>query len=386
MCGNDTDLRAEFESLLKAHGEAGDFLESPAIDPEAASDNAPSVEDPGTKIGHYELLELIGEGGMGLVYLAEQKEPVRRKVALKIVKLGMDTKEVVARFETERQTLALLEHPNIAHVSAGGSTDRTIRVWDASSGAELMTLHGHSDSVRSAGFSSDGGRIVSGSKDKTIKVWDLAIDRTSVRITDNRTVVALSPDGKWISSGDGMGITTIWNRSTCTELMTLHGPKGDMVAALRFSPDGKRIFSCHICRGTVWDIESGTELMSFSGHAGYVHGTFSPDGRYIASWISEYWDEGHDDNTIKLRDAATGEEIMTLDGFEGEVWWVVFSPDSRRLASCELNGTIKVWDAQAGENTMTLRHNGGALSVAFSPDGYCIASGGVDETIRLWDA
>jgi len=123
VCGNDTDLRAEFESLLKAHGEAGDFLESPAIDPEAASDNAPSVEDPGTKIGHYELLELIGEGGMGLVYLAEQKEPVRRKVALKIVKLGMDTKEVVARFETERQTLALLEHPNIAQVFDAGTTE-----------------------------------------------------------------------------------------------------------------------------------------------------------------------------------------------------------------------------------------------------------------------
>ena len=80
-------------------------------------------EGPGTKIGHYELLELIGEGGMGLVYLAEQKEPVKRKVALKIVKLGMDTKQVVARFEAERQTLALLEHPNIAHVFDAGTTE-----------------------------------------------------------------------------------------------------------------------------------------------------------------------------------------------------------------------------------------------------------------------
>ena len=84
----------------------------------------PSItEGPGTKIGHYELLELIGEGGMGLVYLAEQKEPVKRKVAFKIVKLGMDTKQVVARFEAERQTLALLEHPNIAHVFDAGTTD-----------------------------------------------------------------------------------------------------------------------------------------------------------------------------------------------------------------------------------------------------------------------
>jgi eukaryotic-like serine/threonine-protein kinase len=81
------------------------------------------LENPGMKIGHYRLLELIGEGGMGLVYLAEQQEPVQRKVALKIVKLGMDTRQVVARFEAERQTLAVLEHPNIAHVFDAGTTE-----------------------------------------------------------------------------------------------------------------------------------------------------------------------------------------------------------------------------------------------------------------------
>ena len=92
-------------------------------DADAALEESPLIEGPGTKIDHYELLELIGEGGMGLVYLAEQKKPVKRKVALKIVKLGMDTKQVVARFEAERQTLALLEHPNIAHVFDAGTTE-----------------------------------------------------------------------------------------------------------------------------------------------------------------------------------------------------------------------------------------------------------------------
>ena len=80
------------------------------------------IEGPGTKIGRYELLELIGEGGMGLVYLAQQKEPVKRRVALKIVKLGMDSRQVIARFEAERQALALLDHPNIAHVFDVGTT------------------------------------------------------------------------------------------------------------------------------------------------------------------------------------------------------------------------------------------------------------------------
>ncbi|MHC4439237.1 MAG: protein kinase domain-containing protein, partial [Planctomycetota bacterium] len=90
---------------------------------DATLENSPLIEGPGTKIDRYELLELIGEGGMGLVYLAQQKEPVKRRVALKIVKLGMDTRQVVARFEAERQTLALLEHPNIAHVFDAGTTD-----------------------------------------------------------------------------------------------------------------------------------------------------------------------------------------------------------------------------------------------------------------------
>jgi hypothetical protein len=129
VCGNDANLRAEFESLLKEHGVAGDFLESPATEVGATLDNAPLIEGPGTKIGRYELLEQIGEGGMGLVYIAEQKEPVRRRVALKIIKPGMDSQEVIARFEAERQTLALLDHPNIAHVFDAGTTDKGRPEW-----------------------------------------------------------------------------------------------------------------------------------------------------------------------------------------------------------------------------------------------------------------
>ena len=122
-CENDAELRSKVEALLKAHEQVGDFLEIPALGPDVTLEEFPSIEGPGTKIGRYELLELIGEGGMGLVYLAQQTEPVKRRVALKIVKLGMDTKQVIARFEAERQTLALLEHPNIAHVFDAGTTD-----------------------------------------------------------------------------------------------------------------------------------------------------------------------------------------------------------------------------------------------------------------------
>ena len=121
-CKGNPKLRAEVEALLKAHEKAGDYLEVPAVGANVTIDG-PQVEGPGTKIGRYELLSLIGEGGMGLVYQAEQKEPVKRRVALKIIKPGMDSQQVVARFEAERQALALLDHPNIAHVFDAGTTE-----------------------------------------------------------------------------------------------------------------------------------------------------------------------------------------------------------------------------------------------------------------------
>lgn len=122
-CGSDAPLRTQIEALLRAYREAGSFLESPIVDPDATLSSRPLTEAPGTRIGRYKLLQLIGEGGFGAVYMAEQEVPVRRKVALKIIKLGMDTKQVIARFEAERQALALMEHPNIARVLDAGATD-----------------------------------------------------------------------------------------------------------------------------------------------------------------------------------------------------------------------------------------------------------------------
>jgi WD40 repeat protein/serine/threonine protein kinase len=121
-CQDDPPLRAEVEALLMAHDRAGEFLQNPAGGSDVTLDLSASREAPGTRIGHYELLELVGEGGMGLVYLADQKEPVKRRVALKIIKPGMDSKQVIARFEAERQALALLDHPNVAHVLDAGTT------------------------------------------------------------------------------------------------------------------------------------------------------------------------------------------------------------------------------------------------------------------------
>ncbi|MHC4891589.1 MAG: serine/threonine protein kinase, partial [Planctomycetota bacterium] len=122
-CGNDQELHNRIEALLKANDLQDGFLESPVLNSKVTLDDSPLTEVPGTTIGNYKLLEQIGEGGMAVVYMAEQKVPIRRKVALKIIKLGMDTKEVIARFEVERQALAVMDHPNIAKVLDAGATE-----------------------------------------------------------------------------------------------------------------------------------------------------------------------------------------------------------------------------------------------------------------------
>jgi len=118
-CGDDLHLRSRVDVLLKANDEANEFLEEAAVNP----DQATLTEGPGSTIDHFKLLQKIGEGGMGVVYMAEQEKPVRRKVALKIIKMGMDTKQVIARFEVERQALAMMDHPNIAKVLDAGATE-----------------------------------------------------------------------------------------------------------------------------------------------------------------------------------------------------------------------------------------------------------------------
>jgi len=132
-CSGNKALRGSLEALLQAHQTCdpslelaeGDFLSQSTIPStqQTITISTPVSEKPGDRIGHYKLLQQVGEGGCGVVYMAEQEEPIRRRVALKVIKLGMDTRSVIARFEAERQALALMDHPNIAKVLDAGATD-----------------------------------------------------------------------------------------------------------------------------------------------------------------------------------------------------------------------------------------------------------------------
>src|SRR5437773_2276258 len=123
-CAGDQKLRQRVEGLLLTHDQAGGFLERPPAEMIIGGKlGAFAGEKPGDRIGRYKLLQQIGEGGCGVVFMAEQEEPIHRRVALKIIKPGMDTNSVIARFEAERQALAMMDHPNIAKVFDAGATE-----------------------------------------------------------------------------------------------------------------------------------------------------------------------------------------------------------------------------------------------------------------------
>jgi eukaryotic-like serine/threonine-protein kinase len=123
-CGGDAELRRKIDQLLKEHFSDDSLLAGSALEGERPGIvEAPASEAPAQLIGRYRLLEKIGEGGFGEVWMAEQREPVKRRVALKIIKLGMDSRQIVARFEAERQALAVMDHPNIAKIFDAGTTN-----------------------------------------------------------------------------------------------------------------------------------------------------------------------------------------------------------------------------------------------------------------------
>src|SRR3954462_2111409 len=127
VAGSNPALRVRVEAHLAAHDNPGSFLQEPGAQLGATVELPPAepplAERPGALVGPYKLLEQIGEGGMGVVYMAEQQVPIHRRVALKIIKAGMDSRQVIARFEAERQALALMDHSNIARVLDAGATD-----------------------------------------------------------------------------------------------------------------------------------------------------------------------------------------------------------------------------------------------------------------------
>ena len=263
-----------------------------------------------------------------------------------------------------------------------GSHDKSVRVWDASTGVELKELKRHTDHINSVAFSSDGTRIVSGSDDKSVRVWDASTGvelKELKRHTMSVRSVAFSCDGTRIVSGSDDKSVWLWDASRGVELKELKGHI-DFINSVAFSSNGTRIVSgSHDKSVRVWDALTGVELKKLNGHTSSVNSVaFSSDGTRIVS--------GSDDGSVRLWDASTGAELQMLKGHTRLVNSVAFSSDGRRIVSGSDDNSVRVWDASTGVELKELKgHTRSVRSVAFSSDGTRIVSGSHDKSVRVWD-
>jgi WD40 repeat protein len=263
-----------------------------------------------------------------------------------------------------------------------GSGDKTLKIWDLESGAELATIKGHTKEVKACAISPDGRRIISGSADMTLKVWDVETGAELALLeghTDDVFSCAISPDGKRIISGSWDNTLKVWDLDNGTELATLKGHTEGVISCA-ISPNGKRIVSGSADKTLkVWDMENKAELATLIGHGNYVNScAISPDGNRI---VSGSWDK-----TLKVWDMENGVELATLEGHIESVNACAISPDGNRIVSGSEDKTLKIWDMETGAELATFRgHTSGVYSLAISPDGKHIISSSGDETLKVWD-
>jgi WD40 repeat protein len=384
-----------------------------------------------------EVLPVIGASTVGLMRSPLGQGPLLAASALIPGRASDDYSSSGVAFSADGKRLA----------SADG---KTVNVWDAQTGQQLLSFKGHTDTVWSVAYSPDGKRLASAAsrlddegeypdEDATVKVWDaqtgqelisfkggcivafsadgkrlVNTDKKMVKVRDAQTgqellvlqghnlqvtSVTFSPDGKRLASGSYDATVKIWDAQTSPKPLTIHGAAASSVASVAFSPDGKHLVLGGGDRSgsgpgelKVWNAQTGKEIVSLQGHTAKVTTVaYSPDGKRLAS--------GSGDKTVKVWDAQTGRELLTFKKHSGQVNSVAFSPDGKRLASG--SGTwdqtaakggyvaveLKVWDAQTGQELLALEgHNTAVRTVVFSPDGKRLASDADDDaTVRVWD-
>ncbi|KAG8949586.1 hypothetical protein FRC03_000310 [Tulasnella sp. 419] len=275
---------------------------------------------------------------------------------------------------------------------ASGSTDKTVRLWDATTGTPIRTLRGHTDSVSTVCFSPDGLTVASGSDDDTIRIWDITSGNTIKILEVPRSMpylpiagsyihaLHISPDGKKIVLGTRSASLYIWEWTKAKPMRELTG-HGGAVHSVCFSPDGTRIASGSSDYSVrVWDTMTGSLISRSEGQGRPVYSVcFSPTGSLIAAGTSH--------GRVYLWDSRMGSTVIKLGRHSGSVHSVSFSPDGRRVASASNDSSVCIWDSSSGKQLRMLKgHSGPVLSVSHSPDGSRIASGSADHAIHSWDS
>ncbi|CAK9019244.1 Uncharacterized WD repeat-containing protein alr3466 [Durusdinium trenchii] len=267
---------------------------------------------------------------------------------------------------------------------ASGSSDKTVRVWDAVTGTERRVLRGHTNFVACVAISSDGCTVVSGSDDNTTRVWD-AVSGSQIRVLEGHTdwvrCVAITQDGKTAISGSQDQSIRLWDLTTGAEQRILQDGH-HAVTCVAVSEDGQVLASgSSDTTVRVWDVAAGVVKHWLSGHTDWVRGVaLSSDGKTVVS--------GSLDGKVRVWDAqAGGRARHVLSNHHGPVTSVALARDGETLASASYDKTVRLWDLASGEQTQLLRdHVRQVNGVAILPDGSMLASCSDDNTVRLWVA
>jgi WD40 repeat protein len=264
---------------------------------------------------------------------------------------------------------------------ASAGSDRMVKLWDASTGAERGTLRGHSAAVNAVAFTPDGHLLASAGEDGTVRLWDPFSRQERQTIQAHREAingVAFTPDGQTLASASTDRTVKLWSVSSGRELQTLRG-HGASVFGVTFASDGQTLATAGKDEtARVWDRVSGRERLCLRGHQAWVTAVaFAPDGRTLAT--------GGVDRTIKLWDLPAGKERLTLLEHQGPIGSLAFSPDGKLLISGSYDHTLRVWKVASGRDQMVLKgHQGAVPTIAFAPDGHEVASGSLDRTVKVW--
>jgi WD40 repeat protein len=254
--------------------------------------------------------------------------------------------------------------------------NQTVHVCEVATGRELFNFPAHSSTIRSVCFSPDGKRLATASDDRTVTEWDVA-NRQEIRTLKGHTGavrgVCFSPDGKSLASASADGTVIAWSEAKVEDALSFRASSSDCY--LGFSPDGQRLAISGFMGVAMWETATGQPVRAFQPSDAGILSTatcvcFSPDGKRLAS--------ARGNKTVRVLDAATGQEILPLNGHTGRVELVAFSPDGQRLfSSSSEDQTVKVWDAMNGQEVLSLKTS--SLSrFGISPDGQRLVIGGGD--------
>ena len=286
---------------------------------------------------------------MGIVFLAEQERPVRRKVALKVIKPGMDTEQVVARFEAERQALALMDHPGIARsfdATAGELLGYRLGAFRGRPFFRVKAPRG----IRWVAFAPDGNSLATAEYDGTIRICDAATSNVLDQWFAHPGGVQclkFTRDGRTLVSCGKDGTAKVWDVAT-REVKTTMASGAEHLFTLDLSHDEKTLLTGSSDDTAVqWDVETGQRKAEFRENTGWVEVVrYSPNGMLfaIAGW----------DGTVHLFGASNGSRIRILSGPGGGILTLAFTPDSDRLVGGTELGELRVWDVATGSVLRTI--------------------------------